>query len=92
MVIRRLRDTTTNARLHETVSLHIPTSLVVRSTPYHCDMHHRSKLPPGLEQYLNLCQREYERMEREGSWPWKQLTDSTLSGHLVESEDTHDIV
>lgn len=25
-----------------------------------------------LEQYLELCQRIYERMEREGTWPWKE--------------------
>jgi len=23
-----------------------------------------------LEEYLRLCHRIYERMEREGNWPW----------------------
>ncbi|WP_284375171.1 hypothetical protein [Amylibacter marinus] len=40
-----------------------------------------------LEQYLALCQRMYERMEREGSWPWADDPDSTLGEDLVESED-----
>ena len=40
-----------------------------------------------LEQYLALCQRIYERMEVEGSWPWKDDADSTLGEDLLESED-----
>jgi hypothetical protein len=40
-----------------------------------------------LERYLALCKRIYERMEREGSWPWADETDSTLSEDLVESKD-----
>jgi hypothetical protein len=39
-----------------------------------------------LEQYLALCQRIYERMEREGSWPFLDPKDSTLGEDLVESE------
>jgi len=39
-----------------------------------------------LEQYLALCQRIYERMEREGSWPWGDEPDSTLSENLLNSE------
>jgi hypothetical protein len=43
-----------------------------------------------LEQYLALCQRIYERMEREGSWPWGDEKpndpDSTLGENLVDSE------
>jgi hypothetical protein len=39
-----------------------------------------------LEQYLALCQRIYERMEREGSWPWEEEPDSTLGENLVDSE------
>lgn len=92
MVMRRLRDTARETRLQQTVQAHIPSSLVLRFTQYHCSMHRQSKLPPGLEQYLDFCQREYERMQRDGSWPWRQSDDSTLSDHLVESEDTHDIV
>ena len=37
-----------------------------------------------LEQFLDLCQRIYERMKREGSWPWE---DSQDSQDMVESED-----
>ena len=33
----------------------------------HGDMH------PQLMQYLELCKRIYERMERENSWPFKSL-------------------
>ena len=36
-----------------------------------------------LEQYLRLCQRLYERLEAEGSWPW---LDSTDPDDLVESK------
>ena len=37
-----------------------------------------------LEEYLELCKRIFERMEREGSWPW---ADSQNSEDLVESKD-----
>jgi len=43
----------------------------------------------NLEQYLALCQRIYERMERDGSWPWadqeQDQSDSTLGENLVDS-------
>ena len=38
-----------------------------------------------LETYLELCKRIFERMEREGSWPW---ADSQNSENLVESDET----
>ena len=44
---------------------------------------------PQLERYLELCQRIYERMERDGTWPWKTdipEADSTLAGGMVDSE------
>ena len=37
-----------------------------------------------LDDFIDLCKRMYERMEREGSWPW---LDSPNSENLVESED-----
>lgn len=37
-----------------------------------------------LEGYLALCKTIYERMERDGTWPWP---DSQKSVDLVESED-----
>ena len=46
-------------------------------------------MDPRLEQYLLLCQRMYERMERDGTWPWKSdipEADSTLSGKVVDSD------
>ena len=43
---------------------------------------------PRLLRYLELCQRMYERMERDGTWPWKHSADSTLSEDLVESKDS----
>ncbi len=36
-----------------------------------------------LDEYLELCKNIYERMEREGSWPW---SDSQKSENLVESK------
>jgi hypothetical protein len=42
---------------------------------------------PRLERYLELCQRIYERMERDGTWPWKQGSDSTLSEKVIDSGD-----
>lgn len=38
-----------------------------------------------LERYLEVCRRIYERMRRDGSWPWP---DSQDSEEMVESEDT----
>ena len=46
-------------------------------------------IDPRLEQYLLLCQRMYERKERDGTWPWKSdipQVDSTLSGKVVDSD------
>jgi hypothetical protein len=43
----------------------------------------RDPIPPELERYLALCRRIYERMEREGSWPW---ADSPNSEDLIDSE------
>jgi hypothetical protein len=46
-------------------------------------------MEPRLEQYLLLCQRMYERMEREGTWPWKSdipEADSTLSREVIDSD------
>ena len=36
-----------------------------------------------LDRFLALCLRVYERMEREGSWPWG---DSQEFGDVVESD------
>lgn len=36
-----------------------------------------------LEHYLLLCQRIYERMERDGSFPW---SDSTDEDDMVDSD------
>lgn len=40
-----------------------------------------------LEQFIELCKRVYERLERDGSWPWPEEPDSTVSDDLVESKD-----
>lgn len=48
-------------------------------------------IDPRLERYLELCQRIYERMERDGTWPWKSdipEPDSTVSENLIDS-DSH---
>ncbi len=49
-------------------------------------------IPPELERYLALCKRIYERMEREGKWPWNDQPDSTDFEDMVESEDNSDDV
>jgi len=36
-----------------------------------------------LEEFLAICQAMFERMRREGTWPWPD--DSTLSGDVVDS-------
>jgi len=42
-----------------------------------------------LKQHLELCQRIFEDMLRDGSWPWR---DSQKSEDLIESEDNdHDV-
>lgn len=41
------------------------------------------KRDPHLQAHLDLCQSVFERMKRDGSWPWP---DSQFSGDLVESE------
>lgn len=41
-----------------------------------------------LERHLKLCQAMYERMKREGSWPWP---DSLDSEDVIESENNTNI-
>jgi len=43
-----------------------------------------------LQRHLELCRRMYLRMSAEGSWPWKEETDSTEPEDVIESEDTND--
>jgi hypothetical protein len=38
----------------------------------------------SFKQFLELCKRVCERMEREGSWPWRE---SPNPEDLVESDD-----
>lgn len=45
-----------------------------------------------LEIHLELCKRIYERMKRDGSWPWRTEDDSPNSDDLVELEDKADEV
>lgn len=45
---------------------------------------------PQLEAFFELCKRMYERMEREGTWPW--TADSTNPEDMVDSESNqHDV-
>jgi hypothetical protein len=39
---------------------------------------------PSFERFLAFCKEVFERMEREGTWPW---ADSPNPEDLVESED-----
>ncbi len=47
----------------------------------------KPEIPPELERYLALCQRIYERMERDGTWPWPDEPDSPDSPDVIDSED-----
>ena len=38
---------------------------------------------PELEAFFELCKRIYERMEREGTWPWP--VDSTNPEDVLDS-------
>lgn len=38
-----------------------------------------------LQEYLEICKRIYEQMQRDGTWPW--ATDSTNPEDMVDSED-----
>ena len=45
---------------------------------------------PQLEAFFELCKRMYERMEREGTWPWP--ADSTNPQDVIDSASIeHDI-
>lgn len=35
--------------------------------------------------HLELCERIFERMQRDGSWPWRNELDSQDSDDVVES-------
>lgn len=73
------------ARSHRVLISHARPPLVLRLVAYTASMpNENNNLPPELERYLALCQRIYERMEREGSWPWE---DSSKPENLVESKD-----
>lgn len=41
-----------------------------------------------LRRHLELCKRVYERMKRDGSWPWADEPDSRKSGDVIESDET----
>lgn len=42
------------------------------------------ELPEHLRQYLAICKQVYERMERDGTWPWKEGDEL---GDTVSPED-----
>ncbi len=45
---------------------------------------------PQLEAFFELCKRIYERMEREGTWPW--TADSTNPEDMVDSKSNQNDV
>ena len=45
-----------------------------------------NELDERVLRYLELCKRIYDRMEREGSWPWAD--DSQENGDVVDSADS----
>ncbi|MFC6637405.1 hypothetical protein GV827_17590 [Sulfitobacter sp. JBTF-M27] len=40
-----------------------------------------------LQRHLDLCQRVFQRMLAERSWPWKEDVDSTEPKDVIESGD-----
>ena len=40
-----------------------------------------------LRRHLELCKRIYERMKRDGTWPWADESDSSNSDGVIEFED-----
>lgn len=47
---------------------------------------------PHLEQYLALCERVFERMLRDGTWPWKEKSPPPIrtgDDSLLDSESHH---
>ena len=53
---------------------------LVNSRPYYEGMDRNT----SLERHLELCKRVYERMKREGTWPWP---DSQKANDMIESEN-----
>jgi hypothetical protein len=45
----------------------------------------KEPLDPRLEAYLALCQRMYERMRREGSWPWNGEENHTENDNNLDT-------
>ena len=43
-----------------------------------------------LQRHLDLCRRMYLRMLADGTWPWKDDHDSTISDGMIESKDPDD--
>lgn len=37
-----------------------------------------------LEEFLAICQTMFERMQRDGTWPWRE--DSTNSDDVIDSD------
>lgn len=80
-----LADRAIDARQPDLRMTQVGTPIRLVPSGYAVRMHnkHHNDLPPELERYLRLCQRIYERMKLENSWPWR---DSTESEDLVDSE------
>jgi len=82
-----------NTRLQEGVLVHPMLSIIVTVQRYNSVMkQHDNKHSQQLQRHLEHCQRVYNQMKDDGSWPWQDQPDSTLSEDLVESGDTPDIV
>jgi len=71
---------------------HLPSSVIVPHLRHNTGMQdnnnfhddEKKELPPELLRHLALCKRAYERMRREGTWPW---ADSPEFGDVVKSDD-----
>lgn len=49
-------------------------------------------LDPHLEEYIRLCHRIYERMKREGSWPWPEDDDEPTSDTAEGAQLSDDLI
>jgi len=48
--------------------------------------HHGMDKEEHLRRHLELCKLIYERMKRDGSWPWGDEADSSSSDDVIESD------
>ena len=91
-VVVRLAIQCIDTRRRHVRLAHLPSSVIVPHLRHNTGMQdnnnfhddEKKELPPELLRHLALCKRAYERMRREGTWPW---ADSPEFGDVVKSDD-----